>query len=122
MPVRIKQKLRLTGTVTPSGLNVETNVVSLDVQSNDYIVEGFISLRNMSSGDSLVVREYVIIDGTNYDKTDEITFSTVPNVKAVRVPAMTIPYNGQFKVTVTQTAGTVRGYPYVFIVQILEEI
>jgi hypothetical protein len=35
---------------------------------------------------------------------------------------MTIPYNGQFKVTVTQTAGTVRSYPYVFIVQILEEI
>jgi hypothetical protein len=122
MPVRIKQKLRLTGTVTPSGLNVETNVISLDAQSNDYIVEGFISLRNMDSGDSLVVREYVIIDGTNYDKTDEITFSTVPNVKVVRVPAMTIPYNGQFKVTVTQTAGTVRSYPYVFIVQILEEI
>jgi hypothetical protein len=122
MPVRIKQKLRLTGTVTPSGLNVETNVVSLNVQSNDYIVEGFISLRNMSSGDSLVVREYVITDGTNYDKTDEITFPTVPNVKVVRVPAMTIPYDGQFKVTITQTAGTVRSYPYVFIVQILEEI
>jgi hypothetical protein len=122
MPVRIKQKLRLTGTVTPSNLNVETTVISLDTQSNDYIVEGFISLRNMDSGDSLVVREYVIIDGTNYDKTDEITFSTVPNVKVVRVPAMTIPYNGQFKVTVTQTAGTVRSYPYVFIVQVLEEI
>ena len=122
MPVRIKQKLRLVGTVTPSELNAETTVISLDVQSNDYIVEGFISLRNMSSGDSIIIREYVIIDGTNYDKTDEITFSAVPNIKVVRVPAITISYNGQFKVTITQTAGTVRSYPYVFIVQVLEEI
>jgi hypothetical protein len=123
MPVRIKTKLRLAGSVTPSALNTETDIVNLDVQSNDYIVEGYITLRNMSSNDAVIIREYIVVDGTNSDKSDELSISGTPSVPVVRVPAMTLPYNAKFRVTVTQTAGsTVKSFPYVFIVQILEEI
>jgi hypothetical protein len=123
MPVRIKTKLRLAGSVTPSALNTETDIVNLDVQSNDYIVEGYITLRNMSSDDAVVIREYIVVDGTNSDKSDEVTISGTQSIPVVRVPAMTLPYNGKFRVTVTQIAGsTIKSYPYVFIIQILEEI
>jgi hypothetical protein len=123
MPVRIRTKLKFRGTVTPQSLNAETDVISLQTQPNDYIIEGFISLRNMESDDMVTVREYVAIDGVNIDLSDEITVSGILHVPVVRIPAMTLPNDAKFRVTVTQISGTtVKSFPYVFILQAIEEI
>jgi hypothetical protein len=123
MPVRIRAKLKFRGTVTPSQLNAETDIISLQTQPNDYIVEGFISLRNMESDDVVTIREYIAVDGVNSDLSDEVTISGVLHIPMVRVPAMTLPNDAKFKITITQTTGTtVKSFPYIFIVQILEEI
>jgi hypothetical protein len=123
MPVRIRTKLKFRGTVTPQSLNAETDVISLQTQPNDYIIEGFISLRNMESDDMVTVREYVAIDGINIDLSDEITIAGILHVPVVRIPAMTLPNDAKFRVTVTQISGTtVKSFPYVFILQAIEEI
>jgi hypothetical protein len=122
MPVRIKLKNRLQGSVTPSALNTETDIINLSDQSDDYIVEGQISLQNLASGDNVVIRTYIAVDGTNRVKVDEATFSGAQTIPVVRIPATTVAYNGKFRVTITQTAGTLRAFPYTFIVQIMETI
>jgi hypothetical protein len=122
MPVRIRAKTRLQGSVTPSALDTETNIVNLADQTDDYIVEGQISLQNLASGDTVIVRTYVAVDGTNQKKTDEKTFSGVQDISVVRIPAVTLAYNAKFRLTVTQTAGTLRAYPYTVIYQIMETI
>jgi hypothetical protein len=122
MPVRIRYKTRYQGSVTPSALNTETNIINLGSQPDDYIVEGYISLKNLASGDTVIIRVYMSADGTTQDKSDEMTFSGPVSIPIVRIPATTLPYNGLFRVTVTQTAGTLRAYPYTFIVQVMEQI
>jgi len=122
MPVRIRSKTRLQGSVTPSNLNVETNIVNLPNQTDDYIVEGQISLQNLAAGDTVVIRTYIAVDGVNQKKTDEMTFSGAQDIPVVRIPAVTLAYNAKFRATVTQTAGTLKAYPYTIIYQIMETI
>jgi len=103
-------------------LNTETDIINLADQSDDYIVEGQISLRNMASGDTVILRAYIAVDGVTQDKSDGMSFSGAQDVKVVRIPATTLAYNAKFRVTVTQTAGTLRSFPYTFIVQVMEVI
>jgi hypothetical protein len=122
MPVRIKSKTRLQSSVTPPSLNTETDVVNLADQTDDYIIEGQLDLSALASGDTVVIRTYIAVDGINQRKSDEMTFSGAQDVPIVRVVAHTIAYNGKFKVTITQTAGTLRSFPYTFIYQVMETI
>jgi hypothetical protein len=85
-------------------------------------VEGQISLQNIASGDTVIIRTYIAVDGTNQRKTDETTFVGSQDIPVVRIPAVTLAYNAKFRVTVTQTAGTLRAYPYTFICQVMEVI
>jgi hypothetical protein len=123
MPVRIKSKTRLQGSVTPSDLNTETDIVNLADQSDDYILEGQISLQNMASDDTVVIKTYLAVDGVNQKKADEMTFVGSQDIPVVRIPAVTLAYNAKFRVTVTQTAGTtLKAFPYTIIYQVMETI
>jgi len=74
----------------------------------------------MQSGDAVILRTYMAIDGINYDKVDEASFSGPQSIQVIRIPATIVPYNGKFKFTITQTAGSLKNFPYVVIVQIME--
>ena len=122
MPVRIRAKNRYQGTATPSDLNVETDVLNLGDQSDDFILEGQISLQNMASGDTVVIKVYLAVDGTNRVLADKMTFNGAQEIPVVRIPAITLAYNAKPRITITQTAGTIRSFPYSIIVQIMEVI
>jgi len=122
MPVRIREKVRVQGSVTPPALNTETDLINLADQTDDYIIEGQIDLSKLASGDVVVIRVYIAVDGVNQRLSDEITFSGAQAVPIVRIMAHTILYNGKFRVTVTQTAGTLRTIYYSFLYQIMETI
>ena len=123
MPVRIRTKTRLQGSVTPAALNQETDVINLGNQTDDYIIEGQISLQNMGSGDVVVIKTYIAVDGTNQKQADQITLTDAQTIPVVRIPSCTVAYNGKFRVTITQTAGaTLKEFPYSFIIQIMEVI
>jgi len=121
-PVRIKEKVRYQDVVTPPALNTETDIINLPDQADDYIIEGQISLQNMATGDTVVIRVYIAVDGVTQVKSDEMTFAGTQAIPVVRVIAHTLLYNAKFRVTITQTAGTLRSYPYSFLLQRMETI
>jgi hypothetical protein len=116
--VRIRSISVLQGSVTPSALNSEVDIVNLPSQSYR-----FVSLQNMASDDAVTIRCYVAVDGTNQVKSDEATFTGAQAVPAVRIPAVTLAYNSKPRITVTQTAGsTLKSFPYTIIIEYLEEL
>jgi hypothetical protein len=122
MPVRIKSKTRVQGSVTPTALNTETEILDLADQSDDFILEGFISLRELASGDVVILRMYIAVDGATRELADEIMVSGPVTPSILRIPAMTLAYNSKPRVTVTQTSGTLRTVRFVFIYQVMEVI
>jgi len=122
MPVRIREKVRAQGSVTPTALNTETDIINLADQTDDYIIEGQIDLSNLASGDEVVIRVYIAVDGVNQRLSDQMTFSGAQTIPVVRVMAHTVAHNAKFRVTITQTAGTLRTFPYTIIYQIMETI
>jgi len=122
MPVRIKSKTRVQGSVTPTAIGEETTVFSLDNQSDDFILEGFISLRELAQGDEVILRMYIAVDGSTSELADEIKLTGPITPSVLRVPAMTLAYNSKPRVTVTQTSGTLRTIRFTFIYQVMEVI
>jgi hypothetical protein len=115
MAIIVQSKERYIGSVSPANLNVETTVVEITAQSDDYMVEGYISLRNLASGDSVILREYIAVDGVNYDLfIPPIQYDGPVDAPAIRFHMKLLTYNMKYKVTITQTSGTIRSFPYAF--------
>jgi hypothetical protein len=119
MPVVVATKTRYSGTVTPTALNVETTVVEITAQNDDYIVEGLLDLGNLVDGDSAIIKEYVAVDGINYRLFTQVRVNGPVPEPAVRFHSKLFSYNAKYKVTITQTAGTLKKYPYAFILEVL---
>jgi len=121
-PVRIAAKTRYQGTVTPAALNTETDIINLADQSDDYIVEGQLSLQDMAAGDAVTVKTYIAVDGVTQVVSDSMNFTDAQAIPVVRILAHTLLYNAKFRVTITQTAGTLKSFPYSFLVEVMEVI
>jgi len=120
MPVVIASKSRYSGSVTPSALNAETTVLEVIGQSDDYIVEGYIDVSQLASGDVLEIREYIAVDGVNYRLFLKTALSGPVSEPVIRFHAKTLLYNMKYKVTVIQTAGsTPKFFPYGFVVEVM---
>jgi len=122
MPVIIQSKSRYSGTITPSDLNVETTVIEINAQQDDYIVEGYIDLSTLQSDDNLIVKEYIAVDGVNYELFLTTSFSGSPLNPVIRFHSKQLTYNMKYKVTITQTSGTVRSFTYSFLLEVLSTV
>jgi hypothetical protein len=119
MPVVIASKTRYSGTVSPPALNTETTVVEITAQSDDYIVSGWIDLGALASGDAVTIRVYVAVDGTNYRTYATASYTGPVSDPIVRIHEMQLLYTMKYKVTITQTSGTLRSFPYGFILEVM---
>jgi hypothetical protein len=119
MTISITSIADTVGTITPVGLNVETDLVSYAAQADHYIVEGYVDLANMAGGDTTIITEYIAIDGTNFRIYWQSTQSGVQANPAVRFHGKLFPAATLYKVTVKQTAGTARGYYEAFQLQVM---
>ncbi len=119
MPVIIASKTRYSGTVTPTALNTETVVVDIGAQSDDYIVEGYIDLSALAPGDAVVVREYIAVDGVNLRLFTQVTYSGSVSEPVIRFHTKTLLYNMLYRVTITQISGTLKSFPYGFVVEVM---
>jgi len=119
MPVVIASKNEYTSSVTPSALNTETTIVEFANVGNTYITEGYIDLGNMASGDAVIVTEYIAVDGVNYRIFQQVTFQNAQLQPIIRFHAKTFTSNMKHKVTINQTAGTLRSFPYSFVQEIM---
>jgi hypothetical protein len=116
--VYIRSKQGIRGTATVPSLNAETTVVEVTAQSDDYIVEGYIDVSQLQTGDALEIREYVAVDGANYQLFLRTTLSGSVSEPVIHFRAKTLLFLMKYKVTVVQTAGTPRSFPYGFIVMV----
>jgi hypothetical protein len=119
MPVVINSIGYSNGTLSLSSLNTETTVFSFSGGSTDAIIEGWISLQNMQSGDITTVTVYVTVDGTNYYVFLQRTFAGPVSNPIMRIHTLQIPPGMGIKVTINQVSGTARSYPYYFVIQVL---
>jgi len=100
----------IEGTLTADGS--EQTVVEA-TGTLEFQLDGYIDLSNMASGDTVVVREYMkIASGGNYVKYAEETYSGAQSIPLLHI--VTKPARYALKVTLQQTAGTNRDYPYQF--------
>jgi hypothetical protein len=82
-------------------------------------VEGWIDLGALDSGDAVIVREYIAVDGVNYRTFVTVTYSGPVSDPIVRFHSKQLTYNMKYKVTITQISGTLRSFPYSFILEVL---
>lgn len=123
MPVRFASKTRFRGTLTLSALNTETNVVNVLPQTDEYLVEGWIDLSALQDGDEVIVREYVSFDGgTTWQKFHEQEYRGVQDFGALRFHTKGLDRSFAYRVTITQTAGTLRSFEYGFMVLVFETV
>jgi len=119
MPVIIASKTEYTGTASPTGLNVETTIIEIGAQNDTYIVEGWIDLGALASGDAVTIKVYVAVDGANYRTYATVSYSGPVSDPIVRIHSMQLCKSMKFKVTITQTSGTPRSFPYGFILEVM---
>jgi len=122
MPVIVARKARYSGTVTPSALNAETVVVDIPPQEDDYLVEGYLDLGALSRGDSVEIREHIAVDGSKFRLFLRAVIDGPAPEPVLRFHTKTLLYDMAYRVTVVQTAGTPKSFPYRFIVEVLGTI
>ena len=115
MTVVIKSKEVLAGTVAPSALSEPALVVDIPNQSDEYIVEGYIDLAQMLTGDEVVIEEFLAVDGASQRLLTKTTFANAQDEPIIRFHSKTIKRDAKYKVQLTQTKGTLRKYPYYFV-------
>lgn len=119
--VVIESKTRYHGNVTPPSLGTETVVIEIAGEKNDYIVEGYLDLSQLGAGDSVDIVEYIAVDGVNYRPFLKSTFTGAQEQPVIRFHSKTLLNTMKYKVTITQSAGTLRTFPYAFIKEVMGE-
>lgn len=122
MPVVVMRLLKYQGAVTPTDLNVETTVIEVPAQEDAYMVEGYLDLGNLSTGDAVVITEYIAVDGTNYRIFGTAGAQGPQAEPVLRFHTKTLHPAMKYRITITQTAGTVKSFPYAFTVEVLGEV
>jgi len=115
MTVVIASKEVLAGTVTPTALSEPALVVNIPNQPDEYIMEGYIDLSQMLTGDEVVIEEFLAVDGASQRLLTKFKLIDAQEEPIVRFHSKTIKRDGKYKVQLTQTKGTLRKYPYYFI-------
>ena len=118
MVVVITTKNDTIATIGPVTLSVETNIIQYSGASFDYIVEGYVDLSAMQSGDSVTITEYIAVDESNLRVYKKNVFGGVQAEPILRFHSKTLPAAVFYRATINQTTGTGRSYPMAFIQEI----
>jgi len=102
----------IEGTLTADG--TEQNVVLDEVTGNpSRFLEGYIDFVNMAAGDTVVIRQYVsVVTPVAYRQYATETYSGAQAMPMLFVVSKSGRYG--IRVTLQQTAGTMRDFPYQF--------
>ena len=118
MPVRIKDRIPYYGEASPTELNVEVEVVSMSAEPEWYYVEGWLNLSQMQAGDVIEIIEYVTVgtEGIYYKSS----YSDKQEYPILHFPTKKL--KGSYRVTLKQTAGTLRELPFQFTKMVTEVV
>jgi hypothetical protein len=103
----------IEGTLTADGTE---QIVASRTDTLEFQLDGYIDLSNLASGDTIVIREWMIIkSGGSYVRYAEATYSGAQSPPLLHI--ITKPAVYGLKVTLQQTAGTYRSFDYQFFVR-----
>lgn len=107
--------------ITPTDIGIETVIVDVGNFKDNYIIEGYIDLGNMTYGDTVEVREYIAIDGANYKLFTTFEVLGPVSEPVIRFHSKTLYKSSRYKVTIVQKSGTLKSIPYFFTVQVFSQ-
>jgi len=119
MPIVIAEKKRFQGHIRPEALNKETVIIEIPGESDDYIVEGYIDLRELQEGDEVGICEYIAVDGSTPSAFICVTFRGRQEQPVIRFHTKTLLSNMLYKVVLKQLYGYLREIYYGFIVEVM---
>jgi len=100
------------GTLTADGN--EQQILNLAASSPPKVVDGILDLANMQAGDTVVVKEYVrSASGGAWRLYSTATYTNVQTEPGIYLERISSRYGA--RVTLQQTVGTNRTYPYIFM-------
>ena len=109
----ISMEVLTEGSVTPGALGTETTVIQTTELGK---MKGWVSLENMLAGDEVSVRAYIsFVTPTVFTLYDLAAFSGAQGRPALKF--MDLPSSHEMRVTVTQDAGVLVAYPFLFFVE-----
>ena len=110
------QILEFRGVVEVKELDVEYTVIEVPELNYPYHVEGFIDLSSLTDNDTIEICEYVAVDGKNQRKVYCDVYSGTQTYPILHFRPILVPKDGKYKVTIKQTAGSPKSFPYWFYV------
>jgi len=122
MPWIIEDIVPYKGAFTPSSLNSEETIVEIIGDGKPFIVEGWLDLSELSEGDTIIICEYVSVNGTDYGSFMCLSFSGSQKDPILRFHAKTFEGSQKWKLTIKQTSGTLRNFPYNFLQEKLAQV
>ena len=121
MTVTLASKTSTAGTVTATLSATITVYSASQAGTVGQIVEGWIDLRNMIAGDTIIVLEVFAIDGTTFETYNSQTIVGAQTAPVIRFPARILDENSAgtigaigYKVQLNATGGTARAVLYSF--------
>lgn len=115
MPVVIQDYDEAEGTHTPSDLNQESTVYEIS-SDKPLLIQGFIDTSNLQNLDVIVIREYV--KWATLPTYKLITYRSIFGVQQEPIwLAKLVWIPRAYKITLTQTTGTLRSFPYYFVAE-----
>jgi len=119
MPVIIASKEKVQGYIKIHALNTDVVVYESRGASDDYLVEGYIDLREMSSEDTVTICEYIAVDGVVESPFLCVTFKGKQEEPVLRFHTKTLLSNMIYKVVIKQLYGYLIGIYYGFIKEVM---
>ena len=94
-------------------------LASEGAQTGDYVVESYVDLTNMVSGDSSTITEYVSADGVNSEIYKQDILTGALTAPVYRFHSKLTNKSQLYRVTLDQTVGTGKSYPVTSIMQVM---
>lgn len=110
-----------SGTATLTSGAATTYIMIPGAQAQHYVVEGYIDLSVMVSGDGLIITEDIEIDGSNYRSYNSQTFIASQSLPMLRLHGKLFGASVLYRVglQLTATSGGTKAFPYWFTLQVL---
>ena len=119
MPIVVASKSKVQGYIKLPSLNTDVVVFQAGKESDDYMVEGYIDLREMGTGDTVGICEKIAVDGVVESAFLCVELSGKQDEPVLRFHTKTLLSNMIYKVIVKQLYGYLIGIYYGFIKQVL---
>jgi len=115
IPPAISREVLVEGTLIADGTE---QTVFEHTADKIKIIHGWIDLNSMDFGDTVVIRSYVDFGGGYRIHATE-NYSDAQSKPAVFFVGRMLKNGHKYKVTLEQTGGTLRSFPYVFFEEVI---